>query len=786
MGELFDGGHGEAHPEDTKNPLSLKPAPARIKRDELVSIIIPVFNNADFTCKCLAAVKKNTAGCNYEIIVIDNASTDETQSFLKSCDLENVTVINNRENVGFTKACNQGAQRARGEFVLFLNNDTEPQPGWLDALLDLMRSDDLIGIAGCKLVYPDGRLQEAGGIVFNDGSGWNYGRLEHPDNPLYCYVREVDYVSGAALLVRHDLLRRLCYLDEQYSPGYYEDTDLCFGARSLGYKVMYCPLSIVVHHEGASSGTDLSRGMKQYQVVNKQKFLEKWGCTIKQQYPPGSSITMASSRHIAGNVLIIYYSLPLFDRNSGSLRLFSMIGMLRQQGYHVTYISTCGHPQAQRYIRILQSMGVEVYLAADPAKTDKLMSPVDGRPMGLKQLLASRDYSVAFLSPYAIARLYLSAVRALSPLTRIAIDTVDIHFLRHMREAELSQDPVAMEQAESIKEAELGIYHQADALITVTEQDWQHIEAYLPAKPHFVIPNIHSIPDDRGCSPDRTGLLFIGGFCHPPNTDAVLYFVKEIFPLVKKTVPDVTLMVVGDNPPDSILELADDDITVTGYVPSTEPYLQKARVSIAPLRYGAGMKGKIGEAMAHGLPVVTTSVGAEGIGLVHAETALIADTPEEFAKHVVRLCSDSSFWSTISENARLFIEHNYSPQVVSSSVHDIMDRLAEIDPPGAKLFNRIIAFASRLRRPLTPNISWKNYDNAYYLWKQYKKGNVERHHALQVIDDKCNVRLFFLLYPFYKTVNPFRKLARKLSGEKRNQPTSPAAAHKCASSDVIK
>ncbi len=471
---------------------------------------------------------------------------------------------------------------------------------------------------------------------------------------------------------------------------------------------------------------------------------------------------MASSRNIAGNVLIIYYSLPLFDRHAGSHRLFSIVGLLRQYGYHVTYIARDGHSEQERYSRILQRMGVEVY-ATDPAMTRQMGRPGDGWPIDLTQLLTSRDYSVAFLSPYTIARQYLPAIRALSPLTRIVIDTVDIHFLRLRRGAELSRDPAAMEQAEYSKEAELGIYTRADALITVTEQDWQHIEAYLPAKPHFVIPTIHPVPDSTENLPDRSGLLFIGGFNHLPNTDAVLYFVKEIFPLVKKVVPDITLKVVGDNPPDSILELQDSSITVTGYVPSTEPYLQKARVSIAPLRYGAGMKGKIGEAMANGLPVVTTSVGAEGIGLVHAETALIADTPEEFAQHVVKLYSDDGMWRTISENARLFIKHNYSPQVVSTALRDMMSRLAELEPHRAKFSNLTSALGFKLRKFRKLNISWKNYDDAYQIWKKYKMGNIKRHHALQRIGYIYGVRPFFLLYPFYKTVKPFRKLATKLS-----------------------
>jgi glycosyltransferase involved in cell wall biosynthesis len=348
---------------------------------------------------------------------------------------------------------------------------------------------------------------------------------------------------------------------------------------------------------------------------------------------------------------------------------------------------------------MLESMGVEVY-ATDPAMMHQMGYPVEGRPIDLKQILTARRYSVAYLSFHYIAQQYLSAIRSLSPQTRIVIDTVDIHFLREQREAELYRNQAAMERVESSKKAELGIYSQADALITVTEQDWQHVEAYLPAKPHFVIPNIHSAPNNPGYSPGRSGLLFIGNFNHNPNKDAVLYFIKEIFPLVKKRVPDITLRVVGVNPPDSIRQLRDKGVTATGYVPSTGPYLQKARVSIAPLRYGAGMKGKIGEAMAQGLPVVTTSVGAEGMGLVHGQTALIADTPAEFAQHVVKLCSDDDLWSTMSENARLFIRDNYSPQIVSTAVHDMISHLSEMDRENFPL--RPVAQGRDIRSPASP------------------------------------------------------------------------------------
>ncbi|MBP1719783.1 MAG: glycosyl transferase, partial [Deltaproteobacteria bacterium] len=233
--------------EDFQRNLPAGPPPRRC------SIVIPVFNKIEYTRKCLEAVRRNTPSDLYELIIVDNASNDGTGRFL-SAYKERVRIISNPVNVGFTKACNQGAREASGEFILFLNNDTEPQAGWLEALLEIMDEHPEAGVVGSKLIYPDGRLQEAGGIIFRDGTGWNFGRLDSPGRPPYNYLREVDYVSGASLLIRTSLFQKLGLFDEQYSPGYYEDTDICFGARAMGYKVFYSPFSRVIHHEGISSG----------------------------------------------------------------------------------------------------------------------------------------------------------------------------------------------------------------------------------------------------------------------------------------------------------------------------------------------------------------------------------------------------------------------------------------------------------------------------------------------------------------------------------------------------
>jgi len=251
------------------------------------SIVIPSYNGINFTEPCVLALFETLPKyLKAEIIVVDDASTDDTQTRLAPLvDRDpRLRVVRNEKNSGFIYTCNRGAAEATGDVVILLNNDTIPLPGWLPPLLRVLRDQKDAGAVGGKLLFPDGRMQEAGGIVFRDGTAANFGKWDYdPDDPLYNFVREVDYCSGALLATWRSLFLELGGLDLRYRPIYCDDCDYGFQVRAKGLKVYYQPESSIIHIEGGTSGTDEKQGDKRYQVINRGKLVEKWAEAMKRQ-----------------------------------------------------------------------------------------------------------------------------------------------------------------------------------------------------------------------------------------------------------------------------------------------------------------------------------------------------------------------------------------------------------------------------------------------------------------------------------------------------------------------
>jgi O-antigen biosynthesis protein len=392
-------------------------------------------------------------------------------------------------------------------------------------------------------------------------------------------------------------------------------------------------------------------------------------------------------------VLAIVHQLPMYDRASGGLRFFEMLKILTAR--HEVSISCyecdlqtrrIGQAEMQRYVRDFEAIGVRV-LDTDP-----------------RRVMREVQFDVVLFEFYFAASLYLTEARLLQPRAAKIIDSVDVNFNRLFAKARLTGARRDRREAERVKHSELKAYRAADYVIAVTDEDRRIILHEEPMLSVGVVPNIHAmqpLDDAKNRVPDS--LLFVGNFKHEPNSDAMLWFCREILPLIWKEAPAARLRIVGDAPPKIVRDLASERIEVVGYVPDLRPYLCTSRVSVAPLRYGGGMKGKIGEAMAAGLPVVTTSTGIEGFGLTPGKNVLVGDHPRDFCAAVVKLLRDESTYDAVRKAGWKYISDRFSVEAVKANLLTVLDHAAARPAKEASIIERMRSIVPTQLR----HLAWK-------------------------------------------------------------------------------
>ncbi len=632
----------------------------------LVSIIIPLFNQYLYTQACLESINKVSNTSSFEIILVDDCSTDKTTELLAAC--TGVTQLRNLENLGFIGSCNRGAEAATGEYLLFLNNDTQVTDNWLDTLLATFQEFPNAGVVGSRLIYPDGSLQEAGGIIFKDASGWNYGRYAKANDPRYLFVREVDYVSGAALMVRAEMFKQLGGFDNHYAPAYYEDTDLAFKCRKAGYQVLVQPCSTVIHHEGISSGTDLSQGMKKYQLVNHKKFQQRWSKELKLQPDPiadpedTATVRAAAEHYCTKKILIIDATTPHPDQDSGSVRIINIMRIFRDLGYQVTFFSD-NRQWDGNYSEALQAMGIEV-LFGEWLKN-------------LPEFFIQRgsQFDAVMISRHYVAENYLKLIEKHMPHAEFIFDTVDLHYLREQRQAELEEDPRLHRAAARSRRAELKIINLADTTLVVSPYEKSVLEHDAPDARVDIVSNVHPVHGCRRPFSERKNIFFIGGYQHPPNVDAAIWLAKHIWPLIHAQLPGVQCFLIGSKAPPIVQKLGGDGLVYKGFVNDLEPWLDNYRIAVAPLRFGAGVKGKVNMSMSYGQPVVATGIAVEGMHAQNGREVLVADSAEDFAAEVVRLYQDEALWQKLSENGLKNVTEHFSFEAARRNILEMMASL---------------------------------------------------------------------------------------------------------------
>ena len=622
------------------------------------SIVIPVYGQLGHTLACLRALVEHPPSTPFEVIVVDDASPDDSGEVLPQ--IAGLHYLRRAENGGFIKASNDGAALARGEYLVFLNNDTVAQPGWLEALLQTFVDQPHTGLVGAQLLYPDGRLQEAGGVVFADGSGWNYGRHESPIDPRYAYLREVDYASGACIAIPRELYARLGGFDTRYAPAYYEDTALAFAVRTAGMKVLYQPAARVVHDEGATSGTDTATGVKAYQARNQHVFLERHREVLAGYLVAGTVPTPAALHGGQRQVLIIDALTPMPDRDSGSLRLLNLMRLLREEGAHVVFLPA-NREQAGAYTEALQCLGVECWYAPFAARAPKWLREHGAR---FDTVMVCRHY---------VAREFLPLLRRHAPQARVVFDSVDLHYLREQRAAELAGDAALRRAAQRTRRQELEVIARSDCTLVVSAAERELLARDAPDAQVEVLSNLHRVNGSGLPFAQRRDLVFVGGFRHPPNVDAVRWFVEQAFPRIRAQLPDVRFHCIGGDVPTAIQALAAHaGVVIHGHVPDIAPYMDGCRIALAPLRYGAGVKGKVNLSMAHGQPVVATASAVEGMHLRYGVDVLVADDAQGFADAVVRLYGNEALWQSLSRNGQDNVARHFSADAAREVVRRVL------------------------------------------------------------------------------------------------------------------
>src|SRR5437660_6207622 len=309
-------------------------------------------------------------------------------------------------------------------------------------------------------------------------------------------------------------------LDSRYAPAYYEDTDLSLKFRRAGYKVFYQPLSEVVHYEGATGGTDLATGTKKHQDINRSIFAEAWAAELMVRPANGDLALLRRPPTGRKNILVIDHYIPSPDRDSGSLRMFQILKLLRQLGHRVTFIPD-NLANVPVYTRKLQKRGIEVvYHPYVRNVRDYLISH-------------GCDFDIVVLSRCDFARKHIADVRRHAPRSRIIFDTVDLHSLRAHREAQISVDPEAREKARQIEEMEYDLIRQADETWVTSSVEQKLLQERSPEKSIQLVSNIVDIPGSSTPLELRRGFLFIGCFPHTPQTRALLCFLGEYYRMVQ-------------------------------------------------------------------------------------------------------------------------------------------------------------------------------------------------------------------------------------------------------------
>jgi GT2 family glycosyltransferase len=628
-----------------------------------VSIILVLHNNAELTLPCLKSLREER-DVRVEVVIVDNASSDRTSALLQR--VKGARVLRNNENVGFLLAVNQAAEIARGDHLLLLNNDATMRAGALRAALERLESDASIGAVGARIVLLDGRLQEAGSIVWNDGTCLGYARGDAEDAPHAMFVRDVDYCSGAFLLTPKPLWRALGGFDPVYAPAYYEEADYCMRLWAKGRRVVYEPKAVIDHFEFGSAGKS-ARAIAQ-QKKNHAVFKDRHAHALAAHYAPAASaiaLARQRTRPDALRVLMVDDRIPHRRLGSGYPRAADMIDAIVAAGHALTFYPLQAPFEPWKSVYETLPETVEAAMAMGVSGFEDYLTDNIGR---FDVLIVSRPLNMAFFK-----KIYDKRPELFSTV-RIAYDAEAVFANRDIFKAAVAGAPMAPDRARALIEEEVSLAKPAQVIAAVCEDEARLFRAALSAP---VVTLGHALEARPGDTPfaRRSDLLFVGALVDEdgPNVDSVVWFTNEVLPLINQALDrPVTLRIAGVIESETIRGLSSPHIAVLGQIDDLAELYDKSRLLVAPTRYAAGVPRKVHEAAAHGLPCVVTELIARQLGWTDGEAVLVGRDAETFAAQVVRLYQDEGLWSDIRRGALHKLADDCSPEAFDAALSRLL------------------------------------------------------------------------------------------------------------------
>jgi GT2 family glycosyltransferase/SAM-dependent methyltransferase/glycosyltransferase involved in cell wall biosynthesis len=653
--------HAEPPPADLRDALRALLAGTAIDfpamASPVVSVIIPAYRGLEdlrWCLRSLAATLDSEPG--FEVILVDDCPAETVHQAIPAS--SGLTKIANAENLGFLLSCNRGARAARGRVLCFLNSDTIVMPGWLGSLVRALDEEQGAGIAGGMLLNADNTVQSAGWRILANGWGHAIGAGGHPRDGAYTYRRDVDCVTGACFAVSKALFDELGGLDSHYAPAFYEEFDFAFRARARGLRVIYEPASRVVHLGSASYGAARRDALSS---ANHAKFAERFAAVLGRQ--PSDTSDEFALRHgtQAGPVLLVVdHGIPRPDRHAGDVTMSQYLALFVAAGWRVVFGPMDGVADGPP-AAALERQGIE--LIRDPVTI----------PAWLAR--HGRHVSDVWLARPEIGEKLIGAIRVHSD-AHIAYYPHDLHHVRLDLRARLEGSPDLAEEAERVRAQECAVLRDVDHIMPPSAEEAAVIRGLAPHTPVTVLPPYYY--DAAECRTydaahfaGLADIVFVGGFPHVPNVDAALFMATEVMPLVWRDMEQARLVLVGYAPPPEVLALAGPRVVVTGQVPSVEPFLQQARLVLCGLRYGAGVKNKVVDAMRLGVPVVATTIGGEGIGIEAGRDAIIADDAAGLAKGVVDLFASDERCAALSEAGSALVRQRFSRAAARAALREV-------------------------------------------------------------------------------------------------------------------